>query len=134
MMLWLVLIGTLSLVVGRPQSPRRYLTIHAGSTTYYGNMASVYVQRNVEVPTLHNLKYDTILDIALYDQITIEEHGLYEVYNDPDRPVKFVTGDKVLMWVYNPNTLQFRNVLSVMFANDADFRVFKRILQQYVNG
>ncbi|XP_069114656.1 uncharacterized protein [Argopecten irradians] len=131
---WYVLFGSLTLVMGRAQSARRYMTISAGSTKYYGDMMSTYLVGDVEVPKLHRLNHDVIIDIALYDQITIEENGLFEVYNQPDGVAKVVTGDKVLMWVYNPTTLQFRNVLSIMFTNDAGFRVFKRLLQQYVNS
>ncbi|XP_060074671.1 uncharacterized protein LOC132554381 [Ylistrum balloti] len=130
----LVLLGTMSLVLGRSQSSRRYITIPAGSTTYYGNMASTNQQDDVAMPNLHKLKYDVILDIALYDQITLEENGYFAVYDDPEGEASIVMGDKVLMWVFNPTTLRFHNVMSVMFANDANFRVFRRLLQQYVNG
>ncbi|XP_033733662.1 uncharacterized protein LOC117322828 [Pecten maximus] len=134
MRLLLVLFGTLSLTMGRTQSSRRYMTIPAGSTKYYGNMASTYLHGDVEVPKLNQLKHDVIIDIALFDQITIEENALFEVYNEPEGEASVVTGDKVLMWVYNPATLQFRNVMSVMFTNDSSFRVFMRLLQQYVNS
>ncbi|XP_021363246.1 uncharacterized protein LOC110456689 [Mizuhopecten yessoensis] len=107
---------------------RRFITVNAGDNTYYGDMS---LNSGGIRPILQRLESDLLFDISLYDRITIEENGEFEV-ND-EGAYSAVSGDKVMLWVLDRSTARFHNALTLMFGNGQEFSRFMRVLHQYTD-
>ncbi|XP_060074673.1 uncharacterized protein LOC132554384 [Ylistrum balloti] len=108
---------------------RRFMTVTAGDNTYFGDMSLTSGRYS---PVLRRLENDLMFDVALYDRVTVERNGEFEVYDEGATSV--VSGDKILFWVYDRSAVQFRNALTIMFNDGQDFSRFMRSLSHYTEN
>ncbi|XP_033733661.1 uncharacterized protein LOC117322826 [Pecten maximus] len=108
---------------------RKFISVSAGDDTYFGDLS---LSSRRFTPVLRRLESDMMFDVSLYDRITIEENKEFEVYDEGATNV--VSGNKVLLWVFDHSSVQFRNAMSLMFGNEQDFSRFMHSLHQYTGS
>ncbi|XP_060079563.1 uncharacterized protein LOC132558956 [Ylistrum balloti] len=94
---------------------RNYVKIPANINIYYGDLAHVRYGDGVMSPLCMPLDRDIIIDIMVYDRITINHNGTYYTAGNG-----MVSGVGVDFQEISDSNRSFRTILRLVFPNDKE--------------